>query len=149
MPGSAGATEKPQWPMISVVTPWRTLLSALGLIGKVKSEWVLMSMKPGATARPAASMVFAAARVDARADRGDAAVCDREIAGGAGRAAAVEQKPAADHDVMHRDAPRLNARIVPVIRTSRERGCRNQCSGFDRPNLRRSLVMPISACRTG
>ena len=46
--------------MISVVTPWRTLLSALGLIGSVKSEWVLMSMKPGATARPAASMVFAA-----------------------------------------------------------------------------------------
>src|SRR5437016_2601370 len=40
--------------MISVVTPWRTLLSALGLIGSVKSEWVLMSMKPGATAGPAA-----------------------------------------------------------------------------------------------
>ena len=28
--------------MISVVTPWRTLLSAFGLIGSVKSEWVLM-----------------------------------------------------------------------------------------------------------
>ena len=52
LPGSAGATEKPQWPMISVVTPWRTLLSAFGLIGSVKSECVLMSMKPGATARP-------------------------------------------------------------------------------------------------
>src|SRR5258706_439600 len=46
--------------MISVVTPWRTLLSALGLIGRVKSEWVLMSMKPGATVRPAASMIFSA-----------------------------------------------------------------------------------------
>src|SRR5262249_10948450 len=42
--------------MISVVTPWRTLLSAFGLIGRVKSEWVLMSMKPGATARPSASI---------------------------------------------------------------------------------------------
>src|SRR5882724_920123 len=46
--------------MISVVTPWRTLLSALGLIGRVKSEWVLMSMKPGATARPPASITLVA-----------------------------------------------------------------------------------------
>src|SRR5438045_2870565 len=46
--------------MISVVTPWRTLLSALGLIGKVKSECVLMSMKPGANARPSASITLAA-----------------------------------------------------------------------------------------
>src|SRR5437763_12500484 len=46
--------------MISVVTPWRTLLSALGLIGSVKSECVLMSMKPGATARPSASITLAA-----------------------------------------------------------------------------------------
>src|SRR5215467_15315761 len=42
--------------MISVVTPCRTLLSALGLIGKTKSEWVLMSIKPGVMARPSASM---------------------------------------------------------------------------------------------
>ena len=46
--------------MISVVTPWRTLLSAFGLIGKVKSECVLMSMKPGATASPEASMILVA-----------------------------------------------------------------------------------------
>src|SRR5579862_5303144 len=46
--------------MISVVTPWRTLLSAFGLIGRVKSECVLMSIKPGATASPAASMIFRA-----------------------------------------------------------------------------------------
>src|SRR5580700_6850426 len=46
--------------MISVVTPWRTLLSAFGLIGSVKSEWVFMSIKPGATASPAASMIFRA-----------------------------------------------------------------------------------------
>src|SRR5215212_711073 len=44
--------------MISVVTPWRTLLSAFGLMGRVKSECVLMSIKPGATARPAASIVL-------------------------------------------------------------------------------------------
>src|SRR5688572_12677716 len=46
--------------MISVVTPWRTLLSAFGLIGNVKSECVLMSMKPGHTTSSEASMVFAA-----------------------------------------------------------------------------------------
>src|SRR5579875_2506519 len=42
--------------MISVVTPWRTLLSAFGLIGRVKSEWVLMSIKPGLTTSPSAAM---------------------------------------------------------------------------------------------
>src|SRR5262245_995661 len=48
--------------MISVVTPCRTLLSAFGLIGKTKSEWGLMSMNPGATTRPSASMtLFASA----------------------------------------------------------------------------------------
>ena len=101
---SAGATEKPQWPMISVVTPWRTLLSALGLIGSVKSEWVLMSMKPGATARPAASMIFSAG-----ASIGEAIAAIRPssiatIAGNAGAAAAVEHQSAADQDVMHRRA---------------------------------------------
>src|SRR5579871_3777454 len=55
--------------MISVVTPWRTLLSAFGLIGRVKSEWVLMSMKPGATARPCASIT----RVALPATRGPTA----------------------------------------------------------------------------
>ena len=28
--GDAGATERPQWPITSVVTPWNTLLSAAG-----------------------------------------------------------------------------------------------------------------------
>ena len=74
LPGRQGATENPQWPMISVVTPWRTLLSALGLIGSVKSEWVLMSMKPGATARPVGVDGLACRAVQARADRRDAAV---------------------------------------------------------------------------
>src|SRR5258706_14999947 len=46
--------------MISGVTPWRTLLSALGLIGNTKSEWVLMSIKPGVTASPPASTILAA-----------------------------------------------------------------------------------------
>ncbi len=80
--GRMGATENPQCPMISVVTPCLTLLSALGLIGSVKSEWVLMSMKPGVTARPLAAIVFAAAPSrPRRPDRGDAASGNREICG--------------------------------------------------------------------
>ena len=49
VPGSAGATENPQLPTTSVVTPWRIFPSARGFKGSVKSECVWMSMKPGAT----------------------------------------------------------------------------------------------------
>ena len=55
-PGNTGATENPQCPMTSVVTPWRILLSARGAYGSVKSECVLMSMNPGATTDPPASI---------------------------------------------------------------------------------------------
>jgi hypothetical protein len=55
-PGSTGAREKPQWPTTSVVTPWWTMLSAVGVSGSVKSECVLMSMNPGATTSPRASI---------------------------------------------------------------------------------------------
>ena len=41
------------------------------------------------------------AAFELRADRGDTAVFNGEISRGAGRAAAVENKPAADQDVMH------------------------------------------------
>ena len=49
-------------PTTSVVTPWRTLLSASGFRGRVKSEWVWMSMKPGATICPEASISRCASR---------------------------------------------------------------------------------------
>ena len=39
-PGNTGAVEYPQLPTTSVVTPCRILLSAWGLRGRVKSEWV-------------------------------------------------------------------------------------------------------------
>ncbi len=54
-PGTTGASENPQCPTTSVVTPCRILLSARGAYGSVKSECVLMSMKPGATISPCAS----------------------------------------------------------------------------------------------
>ena len=89
--------------MISVVTPWRTLLSAFGLIGRVKSEWVLMSIKPGVTARPSASMIVrrrGAVRGERRADGGDATRLDGDVGALAGAAAAVDHRAAADQDVV-------------------------------------------------
>jgi len=61
-PGSVGATENPQLPTTSVVTPWRIFDSARGLSGSVKSEWVWMSMNPGATTWPRASISRRAGR---------------------------------------------------------------------------------------
>src|SRR6266851_3746227 len=85
--------------MISVVTPWRTLLSAFGLIGRTKSEWVLMSMKPGVTVRPSATMTFFAS--PAR-DGPSAAMRPSAIAISLvlpGLAAAIDNGAEADQDV--------------------------------------------------
>ena len=60
--GSAGAAEKPQLPTTSRVTPCLIFDSARGLSGKVKSEWVWMSMSPGATTCPRASITRWAGR---------------------------------------------------------------------------------------
>src|SRR5262249_45253407 len=59
-PGAIGAGEKLHMPTTSVVTPWRTLDSADGQPSYTRSECEWMSMKPGATIRPRASMVRAA-----------------------------------------------------------------------------------------
>src|SRR5215470_4037195 len=63
-PGSTGATENPQLPTTSSVTPCRIFDSARGLSGKVKSECVWMSMNPGATTCPRASITRRAARAE-------------------------------------------------------------------------------------
>jgi len=52
-----GAGEKPQLPTTSVVTPWRIFDSARRLAKSRQSECECISMNPGATARPAASIV--------------------------------------------------------------------------------------------
>ncbi len=56
-----GAQEKPHCPITSSVTPWQTWLSARPSTGSTKSEWVWMSMKPGATVIPDASSMSRAA----------------------------------------------------------------------------------------
>ena len=50
-----GAIDSPS-PVISVVTPIMTLLIARGSISRYVSDWPSMSMKPGATTRPCASI---------------------------------------------------------------------------------------------
>ena len=53
-----GKGELPQFPLINVVMPWRTALSALGLTRRFTSLWSCTSMNPGETARPDASMTL-------------------------------------------------------------------------------------------
>ena len=55
-----GYGEMPQFPTTSVVTPWYTLLSPPGSSRSVLSECECMSMKPGATICPDASMTRSA-----------------------------------------------------------------------------------------
>ena len=62
--GRHGAAEKPQLPTTSSVTPWRIFDSARGFSGRVKSECVWMSMNPGATTWPRASITRWAGRVE-------------------------------------------------------------------------------------
>src|SRR5262249_46051498 len=99
VPGSAGAAEKPQLPTTSVVTPWRIFPSARGLRGSVKSECVWMSMKPGATTWPRASMTRRAGR--ARLDGGGAVAGDEHLRLARGRAHPVEHQPSPDRQIVH------------------------------------------------
>src|SRR3954468_3687003 len=55
MPLGGGASEMPQLPPITVVTPWLTLGSMSGCESIRRSSCVCASMKPGATILPPAS----------------------------------------------------------------------------------------------
>ncbi len=56
MPRGAGASDTPQLPTITVVTPWLTLGAIAGADSINLSSWVCASMKPGAAMRPVASI---------------------------------------------------------------------------------------------
>ncbi len=55
-----GANESPSWPITSQVTPWCTFISCAGFARSWMSECVCMSVKPGVTKSPCASIVRAA-----------------------------------------------------------------------------------------
>ena len=61
----SGPAELPS-PLISVVMPWKILDGTLGATSSVSSDWPSMSMKPGATTWPAASMDCRAATLSSR-----------------------------------------------------------------------------------
>ena len=56
----------PQLPTISVVIPCRIVLCAVGLGSRVPSLWLWVSIKPGQTILPAASMTHAASAPSSR-----------------------------------------------------------------------------------
>lgn len=56
---SSGATDSPS-PVISVVIPWKIFEGTRGSTSIVSSDWPSMSMNPGATIIPCASIVFRA-----------------------------------------------------------------------------------------
>ena len=62
-------------------------------------------MKPGVTSAPSAS-ITSRAGPSTCADRDDAAVLDRDIAGAGARAGAVDDAAVADQDVVHPVSPR-------------------------------------------
>ena len=93
-----GATELPS-PVISVVMPWKIFDGRRGSTRMVSSDWPSMSMKPGATTMPLASMVRLRWRSGEIADGGDLAVADAKIAGIPGRAGAVDDVAVGDDDV--------------------------------------------------
>lgn len=55
-----GQAELPQLPEMTVVTPCRSMLSAVGR-SMIRSAWVWTSMKPGLATSPPASMTCSAA----------------------------------------------------------------------------------------
>jgi hypothetical protein len=99
---------KPQLPVTSVVTPWLTLLWARPSSIRLMSEWVWMSMKPGDTTRPLASITSRCADRSAVADKGDAPGHDADIGLARRGTGAVDHQAAADEGVcLHRAADSL------------------------------------------
>ena len=77
--GVSGAGLAPQLPTTSSVNPWCTLLSAVGRPGRTKSAWECMSMKPGATARPVASITWPATALGQPLDGPDPVALDGHV----------------------------------------------------------------------
>ena len=87
-------------PNTDSVTPCRMPLCDRPSAMSAVSEWFSMSMKPGATARPDASISERPRAPPSDADRRDAVALDRDVCGPPGRAAAVVHGPMANHDVV-------------------------------------------------
>ncbi len=101
----AGASVKPQWPIITVVTPCQHEFDASSSQKTCASMWVWPSMNPGVTTWPSASISSRALLADAP-DRGDAIADDADVGGVGGEPAPVDDHAVADDDVVgHRIPP--------------------------------------------
>ena len=94
----SGPIDSPS-PMTSSVTPWRMSLCERPSSISDSLAQLSMLMKPGATARPRASISRPAARVVQLADRRDGVAVDRHVADERWPAAAVVDRAVADDEV--------------------------------------------------
>ena len=107
-----GHADMPQLPTTTVVTPWRRVLSIQGSVNGARSEWVWTSMNPGASARPAASIVCAPRAVRRRPRR-----CRRRSR--APGWISTMRPPATPTDPRHPGAPLPSTTSASLMRRSR------------------------------
>ena len=113
------------------MTPWRIEPQISPLPRSAVSEWAWASMKPGATIRPAASMIVAGGWIGDRPDGHDRPVADRYVGRHARRSGAVDDRAAADEEVdVHGQVSRPRARSGITVSTTPSRmptnaSCRN------------------------
>ena len=90
--GQRAGREPPSWPATMVVMPWLADGARVAVSKRPSSSWLWVSMKPGASARPWASIdALAAPRLEV-ADLGDAVAVDAHGARPRGRAGAVDDE---------------------------------------------------------
>ena len=104
----AAGTGVPPSPPIAVVTPIRSLFSASPFRGSTLPDWSIMSIQPGETYLPRASISTRPRALTLPISR-EAAVGDRDVGEDPRIARAVEHAPVADDDVvLRRDARHRN-----------------------------------------
>ena len=117
--GRHGAIVKPQLPITAVVTPSAGDGRSVGSQVICASKWVWLSMMPGISARPSASIVARGGDVEPRADGDDAAVGDRDVASKRLAARAVDDERVAEDEVDHAVFSRGAANSASISRRIR------------------------------
>ena len=113
--GCTGAKPTPQLPITTVVTPFQQEGVRNGSHATCASKWVCMSIQPGVTSLPAAS-ISRRAGPDVRPDGCDLAAVDPDVALKLRSAAAVDDAAVANRYVVHGCSParRLGCRRRPA-----------------------------------
>ena len=150
MASFSGPIELPS-PKICVVTPWRISPCERPSTSSDSVDHDSMLMKPGATARPDASMVRGGLGAAEIADAGDAIATDSDVGPPARRARAVEDGAAADHDVEHwwllRGLPWLPLRRANQGSAPRIESVHGRSIGLTTAFVTRATVIPCLGIR--